>query len=73
MARERLSGSMDFVLHIFRKCALGTPIPIARIVEIAFHDMYDAMQPARVRRFVLLHYGMCLLPLTRFQVSEGGQ
>jgi hypothetical protein len=69
----RGAGLGDLVLHRVgtTKRAAGLAVPIARIAEIAFQRVHDAVQPSRQLRRIVLHDLVRLLPLALRQ-QQGG-
>src|SRR6516164_9469599 len=48
-----------------REFTLRALVPAAGVVEIAFHDVHDAVHPRRERRLLLLDGLVCRLPGAR--------
>src|SRR5688572_22674432 len=49
-------------------------IPVARVGDVALHEVHDAVRPAGERRvLVLLHDLVGCLPVSLFKKTEGGE
>src|SRR5688572_7594023 len=73
---ERASGCAELLLDRAGAAerALGTLVPVLRVVQIAFERVDDAVQPRRQRRRLLLHDLVCGLPVaTVEQIERPGQ
>src|SRR5450759_2384255 len=57
---------------ILGKRPARAPIPIARVAEISFHDVHDAVRPASELGVVLLHDRVRFLPLAFFEMTYRG-
>src|SRR4051812_36068431 len=62
----------DLLLHGLGAAedAIGLAVPVARVVEVAFQRVDDAVQPGGQRRLVLLHDLVRLLPVAGGQQLE---
>src|SRR5450755_1832866 len=56
-------------IAILGKRPASAAVPVARVAEIAFHDVHDAVRPATEPRFILLHDGVGFCPLSFFEMA----
>src|SRR5215207_4696300 len=69
-ARER--GDLGLRVRVFRKCALGAAVPVARIAEVSLEHVHDAVRPAPELGVVLLDDRVRLLPVALLEVAHCG-
>src|SRR2546423_10641644 len=70
---DRSLERLDFLRRsrLRRESTLRLGVPVARVRQVAFHEVHDAVRPAgERRRLVALHDLVRRLPVARFQAFE---